>query len=133
MVRSGGGFLQGGVGGDHFSGNQVLPDAEMLERALGLSAPQLVCRHFNHTEAIALFSHVDHMISPGFNLDLQADWPPLSDLKTEIAAFRASINWGNNPRRVDDVSAKHVLPWIALRSMFSFKRLKRAALWLLAV
>jgi hypothetical protein len=67
MVRSGGGFLQGGVGGDHFSGNQVLPDAEMLERALGLSAPQLVRGHFNHTEAVALFSHVDHPISPGFN------------------------------------------------------------------
>ncbi len=68
MVRGGGGLLQGGVGGDHFSGYQVLPDAEMLERALGLSAPQLVRGHFNHTEAIALFSHVDHMISPGFNL-----------------------------------------------------------------
>src|SRR5258706_13998737 len=55
MVRSGGGFLQGVVGGDHFSGDLVLPDAEMLERALGLRAPQLVRRYFNHTEAIAIF------------------------------------------------------------------------------
>ena len=38
-VCNGGGFLQGGVCGDHFSGNQVLPDAEMFKRTLGLSAP----------------------------------------------------------------------------------------------
>src|ERR1700692_1102849 len=46
-VRDGGGFLQGGVGRNHFSGNQVLPDAEMLERALGLSTPELVGGNFN--------------------------------------------------------------------------------------
>ena len=44
VVRGGSGFLQGGIGGDHFAWNEVSADAEMLERALGLSAPQLVRR-----------------------------------------------------------------------------------------
>ena len=39
MVRDGGGLLQCGVGRDHLAGNQVLADAEMLKRALGLGAP----------------------------------------------------------------------------------------------
>src|SRR5271166_137140 len=39
MVRDGGGLLQGGVGRDHLARNQVLADAKMLKRALGLSAP----------------------------------------------------------------------------------------------
>src|SRR5712664_1542643 len=63
-VRGGGGFLQGGVGGDHFAGNQIPANAEVLERALCLSAPQLVRRHFNHSEAVALFPRVGHAISP---------------------------------------------------------------------
>src|SRR5260370_268864 len=33
MVRDGGGFLQGGIGRDDFAGDQVLANAEMLERA----------------------------------------------------------------------------------------------------
>ncbi len=65
-VRDGSGFLQGGVGRDHFAGNQVLPDAEMLERALGLRAPQLVGGYFNDAEAVSLFSHDSHVHSPGF-------------------------------------------------------------------
>ena len=39
MVCDGGGFLQDCVGGDHLAGYQIAPDAEMLERALGLRAP----------------------------------------------------------------------------------------------
>jgi hypothetical protein len=31
VVRCGGGFLQDGVGRDHFAGNQVLADTEVLE------------------------------------------------------------------------------------------------------
>jgi hypothetical protein len=31
VVRSGGGFLQGGVGSDHFARDQIPADAEMLE------------------------------------------------------------------------------------------------------
>ncbi len=39
VVRDGGGFLQRGIGGDHLARHQIFADAEMLERALGLSAP----------------------------------------------------------------------------------------------
>ena len=42
MVGIGGGFLQDGVGGYHLARDQVLADAEVLERALGLRAPELV-------------------------------------------------------------------------------------------
>src|SRR5215469_14076801 len=42
VVDRRGGFFQNGVSGDHFTRNQVLADAEMLERALGLRTPKLV-------------------------------------------------------------------------------------------
>jgi hypothetical protein len=45
----------------------------MLERALGLSTPEFVRGHFNHTEAIALFPHLDHLISPGLVLHSPAN------------------------------------------------------------
>src|SRR5216684_824958 len=64
MVCRGSGLLQDGIGGDHLARNQVLADAEMLERPLGLSAPQLVRRHFDYTEAIRFFSHVGHVAIP---------------------------------------------------------------------
>src|SRR5690349_25091824 len=34
----------------------------MLERALRLSTPELVGRHFNNTETICFFSYVSHLI-----------------------------------------------------------------------
>src|SRR5262245_40274809 len=58
VVRDGRGFLQGGVRRDHLAGDQVLPDAEMLKRALGLSAPELVGGYFDDAEAVSLSSHV---------------------------------------------------------------------------
>src|SRR2546422_9509555 len=61
MVGYGSGLLQDGVGGDHLTRNQVLADAEMLERALGLSAPELVLRHIHDAEAVCFFSHVGHI------------------------------------------------------------------------
>src|ERR1700677_441778 len=66
MVRDRGSFLQDGVGRNHLAGNQVLADAEMLKRALGLSTPKLVRWHFNDAQAIGLFPHVGHGFSPGF-------------------------------------------------------------------
>jgi hypothetical protein len=64
MVCGGGGLLQDRVGGDHLARDQISADTEMLERALGLSAPKPVGWHFNHTEAVALFSHLGHVVSP---------------------------------------------------------------------
>src|SRR5262249_8886742 len=66
MVRGCRGLLQDGVRGDHLARDQVAADAEMLERALGLRAPQLVGRHLDHAEAVALFSHAGHWFSPSF-------------------------------------------------------------------
>src|SRR5215471_10813185 len=60
VVCNSGGFLQRGVGRDHFAWNEVLPDAEMFKRSLGLSAPELVGGHFDDTEAVSLVSHVGH-------------------------------------------------------------------------
>jgi hypothetical protein len=74
-VRDRGGFLQGGVGCDHFSGDQVFSDAEMFKRALRLSAPQLVGGYFNDAEAVSLFSRTSHVNSPGFSLATLGDPP----------------------------------------------------------
>ncbi len=59
-VCDGGCFLQGSVGRDHLAWNQVLPDAEMFERTLGLSAPELVGGHFDDAETVGFFSHGGH-------------------------------------------------------------------------
>ena len=64
VVGDGGGLLQDRVGRDHFAGNQVLADAEMFKRPLGLRAPELVGGYFNDAEAVGLFSHVAHWSSP---------------------------------------------------------------------
>ena len=40
------------------------------ERALRLSAPQLVRGNFNHAKAVVFFSHVDHGNSPKIGLSL---------------------------------------------------------------
>src|SRR5262249_42535862 len=64
VVRGGRRLLQGGIRRDHFTGNQVGTDAEMLERSLGLSSPELVGRHLDHTQTVCLFSHLGHDISP---------------------------------------------------------------------
>ena len=60
VVGDRGGLLQDGVGRDHFARDQVLADAEMFERTLGLSAPELVGGHFNDAEAVGLFSRTGH-------------------------------------------------------------------------
>ena len=71
MVGDGGGPLQDRVGSDHLARDQVLADAEVLKRALGLRAPELVGRHLDLAEAVGfrtnschvgshlLFSHVE--------------------------------------------------------------------------
>src|SRR5262249_37206428 len=61
MICRRGAFLQNGVGVDHFTGNQVLADAEMFQRTLSLSAPELVRRYFNYAEAVRFLPHVLHV------------------------------------------------------------------------
>ena len=98
VVGGGGGFLQGGIGGDHLARNQILADAEMLERALGLSAPQLVGRHFDHAEAVGLFSHVGHGISPNLLRELL--------IGGSIEHFAgAGVKVAPQPERGDDINS----------------------------
>src|SRR5260370_19798326 len=53
----GGGFLEDCVGGNHLPRNQVRADAEVLERALRLRAPQLVGGNSYFSQTISLHSH----------------------------------------------------------------------------
>ena len=48
VVHIGSRFFERRVGGDHLPWNQILANAEMLERSLGLRAPKLVGRHFDN-------------------------------------------------------------------------------------
>ena len=67
VVGVGGGLLQRGVGGDHLPRDQVLADAEMLQRALRLRPPQLVGGHLHHAQAVGFstnFGHVDQSPAP---------------------------------------------------------------------
>src|SRR5260370_4169262 len=54
VVCVGGGFLKGGVGRDHLSRHQIVPDAEMFERALRLRAPEHGAGDFHFAKAVAL-------------------------------------------------------------------------------
>ena len=56
MVGVGRRLLQDGVGGDHLARDQVLADAEMLERALRLRAPELVGGNFDLAKAIGFLT-----------------------------------------------------------------------------
>jgi len=72
MVRVRRGFLERGVRRDHLPGNQVLPDTEMLERALRLSAPEFVGGHVDFAEAVAFLAIVWHLgLASGFHLFLR--------------------------------------------------------------
>ena len=57
IVGIGGSFFQGGVGGDHFTGNQIFADAEVLKRALSLRAPELVSSNIYFAETIGFLAN----------------------------------------------------------------------------
>ena len=60
MVGVGGRFFQNGIGGDHFPRHQIPADAEMLERTLGLRAPQLVGGNGDLTETVGFLAKFAH-------------------------------------------------------------------------
>ena len=70
MVGVGGGFLQDGIGGDHLARDQILADAEMLERALGLCAPELVGRNIDLAETVGFLSDVADFASSPLRSDI---------------------------------------------------------------
>ena len=60
VVRVSGGFLQNGVRRNHLARNQILADAEVFKRALGLSAPEFVSGNLDLAKAVgfgAIFRH----------------------------------------------------------------------------
>src|SRR5271169_5905318 len=54
VVGNRGPLFEGCIGGDHFAGDQIRPDAEMVKRALRLCAPEFVGGHFNNAETVSL-------------------------------------------------------------------------------
>jgi len=56
VIRVGGGLLQDRVGCDHLAGDQIFPDAEMLERSLGLGPPEYRARHPHLADAVGFNS-----------------------------------------------------------------------------
>src|SRR5262249_51651879 len=60
MVSRRSAFLQSGVSRNHLTRNQVFADAKMFQRALSLSAPELVRGYFNQAETICFLSHLGH-------------------------------------------------------------------------
>jgi hypothetical protein len=52
--------LQDRIGVDHLARDQVVADAEMFQRALGLRAPELVRRDLDFAQAVGFDPHVRH-------------------------------------------------------------------------
>src|SRR5882672_4222288 len=57
MIGIGRGFLQNGVRANHFARHEILADAEVLKRALGLDSPQLVSRNIDYAEAVGFLAN----------------------------------------------------------------------------
>src|SRR5260370_42391342 len=57
-------LLQYGISGDHLTRNQIVADVEMLERALGLSAPTFVCADCTPSRCDRYFSCVCSCVTP---------------------------------------------------------------------
>ena len=68
MVGDGCGFLQNGVRDDHLARHQVPANAEVLERALRLCAPEPVGRNIDFAETIGFLANVSHFASSVFSL-----------------------------------------------------------------
>jgi hypothetical protein len=86
IMRIGGGFLQDGIGSNHFPGNQILPYVEVLKRALGLCSPEFVGRNIHFAEAIGFLAKFCHIRSPlGRQIRRKYGWTRLS-MPQKVAA-----------------------------------------------
>src|ERR1700730_3639980 len=54
-------LFQDGVGGDHVARRQILADAEMLKRTLGLRAPKLVGGNTDLAEGVGFYAKIAHL------------------------------------------------------------------------
>ena len=59
-IGDGGSLLEDRIGGDHLARHQVGPDAEMLDRALRLGAPELVGGNLDVSEAVGFLADIRH-------------------------------------------------------------------------
>jgi hypothetical protein len=57
MIHIGGSLLELGVGADHFDRDQILADAEMLQRPLRLGSPKPISWDVDLAEAVGFLSH----------------------------------------------------------------------------
>ena len=62
MVGDRGGLLQSRIGSDHLPRDQILADAEMFERPLGLRPPKFVGRNSDNAQAVGLLAHFSHLL-----------------------------------------------------------------------
>ena len=62
VVGGGRGFLQNGIRDDHLSRDQILANAEVLERTLSLCAPELVGGNIDFAEAVGFLANVCHSV-----------------------------------------------------------------------
>ncbi len=60
IICYGGSLFQRRIGCYHFARNEIVPNAEMLQGALGLRPPKLVRWNLDDTETVAFFSDVGH-------------------------------------------------------------------------
>ncbi len=64
------GLLQDGIGRDHLARHQVVTDAEILQRALGLRAPELVGGNVDLAETVGFLADIAHgRCSRGIDVD----------------------------------------------------------------
>ena len=68
VIDAGGGLLELEGCSDHFGWNQLLADAEVFQRPLGLGSPQPVCRNGDRAEAVGFVAHVRHQDHQGYPL-----------------------------------------------------------------
>ena len=61
MVGDGRRLFERRIGNDHLARDQIVADAEMLERALGLRAPELVGSNLDFAKAVSFSAEVSHV------------------------------------------------------------------------
>jgi hypothetical protein len=66
-------FFKVAYAGDHFAGDQIFADAEVLKRALSLRAPEFVSRNIYFAEAVCFLANFRHFV---FSFVYSSAWWP---------------------------------------------------------
>src|SRR5271156_1743028 len=92
MVGIGSGFLQGGITGDHFAGDQIFADAEVRKRALSLRAPEFVSRNIYFAEAVCFLANFRHFV---FSFVYSSAWWPSLSIPVRVTGALIRSATGN--------------------------------------